>query len=208
MGVVPLVSGGIDSITMCKILEKREKKILPLFIDYGQHAAKKEWEACQILLEKCNLPPPTKADISGFGKLIPSGLTNPKKDIFKDAFLPCRNLLFLLVGAAFAYSNKEKTIAIGLLNERTHLFPDQTQEFIVNANFALNSALGDNFTILTPLINFTKSDSIKLAKHYKIPLDKTYSCHSGKDRYCGKCIACKGIINSGEKKSLQQFKLK
>jgi len=206
MGIVALVSGGIDSIVMCKIIERQGEKIIPLFVDYGQHAAEKEWAACQLLLKECNLPTPTKADLSGYGKLIPSGLTNLQKDIYKDAFLPCRNMLFLLIGAAFAYLHGEKTIAIGLLTEKAHLFPDQTQEFIVNMNFALNSALGDNLTIITPLINFTKSDVIKLAKHYKIPLDKTYSCHSGKDKYCGKCVACKEIINSGEKSSFPQFK--
>lgn len=205
MGIVVLVSGGIDSMVMCKIIEKQDDKILPLFVDYGQLAADKEWVACQKLLKECKLPTPTKVDLSGYGKLIPSGLTNKNKDIYNDVFLPGRNLLFLLVGAAFAYSHREKTIAIGLLLEEYHLFPDQTQEFIVNSNFALNSALGKDITIVTPLINFSKSDVIKLARRYKVPLDKTYSCHSGKDKYCGKCISCKEIIDSGVKDYFPQF---
>jgi len=205
MGIVVLVSGGIDSSVMCKIIEKQGEEITPLFIDYGQLAAKKEWEACQRVFKECKFPNPVKIDLRGYGKMIPSGLTNSQKDICKDVFLPGRNMLFLLVGAAYAFSHGEKTIAIGLLTEKTHLFPDQTEEFIVNANFALNSALEADLTIITPLINFTKHDVIELAKHYKIPLDKTYSCHSGRDRYCGQCVACKEIINSGEKGSFPQF---
>lgn len=205
MGIIALVSGGIDSAVMCKIIEKQGEEIFPLFVDYGQIAAKKEWSACQQLFKECKFPPPTKADLGGYGKLIPSGLTDINKDIFKNAFLPGRNMLFLLVGAAYACSLGERTIAIGLLSEKTHLFPDQTQEFIVNTNFALNSALGADIIILTPLINFSKPDTIKLALHYNIPLDKTYSCHSGLDKYCGKCISCREIIDSGEKESLPQF---
>ncbi|VVB53829.1 7-cyano-7-deazaguanine synthase [uncultured archaeon] len=205
MGIVALVSGGIDSAVMCKIIEKQGEKIFPLFVDYGQIAAKKEWSACQQLFTKCKFPPPIKVDLSGYGKLIPSGLTDINKDIFENAFLPGRNMLFLLVGTAYACSIGEKTIAIGLLSEKTHLFPDQTQEFITNTNFALNSALGYDTIIITPLINFSKSDTIKLACHYNIPLDKTYSCHSGNDKYCGKCISCREIINSGDKRFLPQF---
>lgn len=205
MGIIALVSGGIDSAVMCKIIEKQGESIFPLFMDYGQIAAKKEWSACQQLFKECKFPSPAKVDLSGYGKIIPSGLTDINKDIFKNAFLPGRNMLFLLVGAAYAHSLGEKTIAIGLLSEKTHLFPDQTREFIVNTNFALNSALGDDIIIVTPLINFSKPDTIKLACHYNIPLDKTYSCHSGHDKYCGKCISCREIIDSGEKESLPQF---
>lgn len=205
MGIVALVSGGIDSAVMCKIIEKQGEKIFPLFVDYGQIAAKKEWSACEQLFAECKFPPPIKADLSGYGKLIPSGLTDINKDISKNAFLPGRNMLFLLIGAAYALSFDERTIAIGLLSEKTHLFPDQTQEFIVNTNFALNSALGADITIVTPLINFFKFDTIKMARHYNIPLDKTYSCHSGLDKYCGKCISCREIIDSGEKESIPQF---
>lgn len=205
MGIVALVSGGIDSAVMCKIIEKQGEKIFPLFVDYGQIAAKREWSACQQVFAECKFPPPIKTDLSGYGKLIPSGLTDINRDILKNAFLPGRNMLFLLVGAAYAYSLGERTIAIGLLSEKTHLFPDQTQEFIVNTNFALNSALGVDIIIITPLINFSKPDTIKLARYYNIPLNKTYSCHSGQDKYCGKCVSCKEIIDSGEKESLPQF---
>lgn len=205
MGIIVLLSGGIDSVVMCKIIEKQGEEIFPLFIDYGQIAAKKEWSACQQLFNECKFPRPIKVDLNEYGKLISSGLTDTNKDIFKNAFLPGRNMLFLLVGAAYARSLGKKTIAIGLLSESTHLFPDQTLEFIVNANFALNSAMGADINIVTPLINFIKPEIIKLARYYNIPLDKTYSCHSGLTKYCGKCISCREIIDSGEKESFPQF---
>lgn len=205
MGVIALVSGGIDSTVMCKIIENEGETVIPLYINYGQLATEMEWSACKELYELCKLPSPNKLDIPGYGKFIHSGLTDESKNIEKDAFLPGRNLLFLLVGAAYAFSLGQEKVAIGLLSEKTHIFGDQTEGFIVNTNFALNSALEKNMILLTPLINFTKSDTVKLAKHYLIPLDKTYSCHSGKAKYCGHCISCKEIIDSGNKDDFPQF---
>lgn len=205
MGVVALVSGGIDSLVMCKLLEKEGQEIMPIFIDYGQLANEKEWASCRKVFEISNLPEPEKIDLNGYGKSIKSGITDSNKDIYTDAFLPGRNMLFLIVAASYAYQKGINSIAIGLLSEETHLFPDQTEEFIVNANFAINSALGDYMTILTPLINFGKNDVVILAKRFGLPIGQTYSCHSGKNTYCGKCISCKEIIDSAGMDSFPQF---
>lgn len=205
MAIVTLVSGGVDSIVMCKILLEDFDKVVPLFIDYGQLAASHEWAACQALLKECGLPEARRVDLSGYGRLLSSGITDKSKNIKEDAFLPGRNQLFISVGSALAYQEEADGVAIGLLSEKFHLFPDQTQEFIVNMNTAVNSALGKDITILTPLINFSKEDVIKLADKYKIPLSKTYSCHSGNRKYCGKCISCKEIIDSGQKDKFLQF---
>lgn len=206
MTFVTLVSGGIDSLVMAKIIEKEDNKQIPLFIDYGQLAAEKEWESCKKTFKDSNLPEPIKIDLSGYGKLITSGLTDSKKDIHDEAFLPGRNLLFLVVASAYAHQEGAQKIAIGLLSEELHLFPDQTNRFIVNTNVAVNEAMDDDLVIVTPLINFTKDEVIKLAKHYNLPLNDTYSCHSGNEKYCGECIACKEILGSPEGKALPQFK--
>jgi len=206
MTIITLVSGGIDSLVMAKIIEQEGEKQVPIHIDYGHLAREKEWSACKKILKICNLPEPIRVDLSGYGKLMPTGITDSQKDIYENAFLPGRNLLFLVVGASFAHYIGANKVAIGLLSEEFHLFPDQTEKFIVNTNFAINSALDSDITIITPLIAFGKNDVIKLAKHFKLPLHETYSCHSGNEMYCGKCISCKEILATGEKDSLPQFK--
>jgi len=206
MDVVVLVSGGLDSVVACKLIEKQGDRALPLFVDYGQLAAQKEWVACQELFNDCGLPVPERIDVNGFGRVISSGLTDRAKDIYKDAFLPCRNLLLLTVAGSYAYTKKCGAIAIGLLNEKLHLFPDQTEGFVVNANFAINAALDGNYIIVTPLAQFSKADVVKLAKEYEIPINKTYSCHLGNDMYCGECVSCKEILSSGEKDKFPQFR--
>lgn len=202
MKTVSLVSGGIDSLVMSKFMTIEGDEVLPIFIDYGQLAGEKEWSACQTIFKMSDLPLPTRIDLSGYGKLMPTGITDSSKQIHDQAFLPGRNLLFLVVASSYANFKKANKVAIGLLKD--HMFPDQTGEFIVNANIAVNTALNDQITIVTPLINFNKSEVIKLANHYNLPIGKTYSCHSGKELYCKECISCREILNSSGK-DLPQF---
>src|SRR5690606_27540133 len=146
-----LVSGGLDS-TMIGLMAKEDNiGHFPLFIDYGQRAAAKEWATCQVVHGQLGLPKPTKMDVSGFGQVIASGLTNSGMDVKNDAFTPGRNLLFLLMGSAYAYQVGASSVAIGLLAEQFSLFPDQRRSFLVHAEQAIEAALGRQIKVLTPL---------------------------------------------------------
>tara|TARA_R110001592_G_scaffold16881_12_gene71703 strand:+ start:24038 stop:24631 length:594 start_codon:yes stop_codon:yes gene_type:complete len=197
MSFVNLVSGGLDS-TLITIMAKEEGiDVSPLFINYGQLAAKKEWDTCKLLHEKLQLPTPINMNLSGYGQVIKSGLTSSDFNIKDQAFTPCRNFLFLLMGAAYAHQLNLTTVAIGLLNEEFSLFPDQTTEFIINAERAISSSLGKPIEIINPLSEFSKEDVIMLAKEKG--LIGTYSCHTGESEPCGQCIACLEFGNYLEK---------
>jgi len=188
MRIVVLASGGVDSSVMMLLLKKENHELFPLFIDYGQLSKEKEWMACQNICRYLGLEP-HRMDISGFGESIPSGITNNKFDIEKDAFLPTRNLLFLTLGAAYGYAKSANVIAIGLLSNP--IFPDQTVEFVQAAQRSISISLGVNIRILAPLISLDKLDTLRLARKYGLPLDLSYSCHSGNEEPCGRCISCK-----------------
>jgi len=188
MSIVTLVSGGLDSSLMAILAKENGQKQYPLFIDYGQLAAEKEWETCQKIHIKYDLPTPTKVDISGFGKTIPSGITNINFDIKKEAFLPGRNLIFLIIGAAYAIKKNAHAVCIGLLNEYTHIFPDQTNRFLYEAERIIEISFGQKVNVVAPLMDLYKKDVINLAKIKGI--NGTYSCHSGRNKPCGKCISC------------------
>ena len=118
MSIVNLASGGLDS-TLVSVLTREEGLHLhPLFLDYGQRAARAEWAACRRVHADLGLPNPTRMDISGFGSIVRSGLTSTTLDIHADAFTPTRNLLFLVVAGAFACEVGADSVAIGLLAER------------------------------------------------------------------------------------------
>lgn len=191
MRVIVLSSGGIDSSMMMQLLKKEDCRVFPLFIDYGQLAANAEWEACQKICKYLDLKP-SRMEISGFGRLISSGLTNHNLDIEKDTFLPTRNLLLLSVGAAYGYYKSAYVVAIGLLSNP--IFPDQTAEFVQGAQGAISKALGIDINILTPLIFLNKCDILLLARKYGLPVSTTYSCYSGTKEPCGHCSSCKERI--------------
>lgn len=198
MGIVTLVSGGHDSTLMSLMAQEEGIDLFPLFVDYGQLAATREWEACKRLHEKHGLPSVTRMDLSGFGKTIPSGITNSHLRINDDAFLPGRNLLLVLAGAAYAFKVQANGVAIGLLDPSQHLFPDQTREFAEACETMIEMAMGKHIRVLTPLIEFSKRDVLAMARSRG--LRETYSCHAGGDFPCGICVACVEIINAEKRR--------
>ena len=189
MSIVILVSGGLDSSLMMLMAAKEGIDLYPLFIDYGQINHKREWRACQHVHRAHGLPDPVCVKIPGWGKSFSSGLTDASKDVMIDAFLPNRNLLFLLVGSAHAYQVNADAVAIGLLNDSTHLFPDQTRNFLTEAEALLSHSLGREIRVIAPLMDFTKADVVASAE--RRGLTGTYSCHAGGQVPCGQCIACR-----------------
>ncbi|MCC6302181.1 MAG: 7-cyano-7-deazaguanine synthase [Gammaproteobacteria bacterium] len=188
MSLVNLVSGGLDS-TLIGVMAKEEGiEHFPLFIDYGQRAAHKEWETCKVVHNTLGLSAPVRMDLSGFGHLIASGLTREELDVKDDAFTPGRNLMFLLMGSAYAYQHGASSVAIGLLAEEFSLFPDQKPQFVAQAEATITAAMGRQIRVLIPLIEFGKADVVRLA-HAK-GIMGTYSCHTGNSEPCGRCIAC------------------
>jgi 7-cyano-7-deazaguanine synthase len=197
MGIVTLVSGGLDSTLVSVLIKEQGIEQHPLFIDYGQLCKNAEWDTCRSVHKKYDLPEPKLMNIKGFGETIASGLTNSNLRINEDAFLPGRNLLFLIVGAAYACQTDSNSVAIGLLSEEYHLFPDQTESFIKATESLINVAMQRNIKILTPLMQFSKEAVVKLAQDKKI--EGTYSCHAGTYPPCGKCVSCLEFKNSFKK---------
>jgi 7-cyano-7-deazaguanine synthase len=188
MSIVTLVSGGLDSTLVAKLAQEEGLHQHPLFIDYGQLARDRELAACRLAMDCLHLPQPEIAALSGFGKLIRSGLTDSNYHIINEAFTPGRNMLFLLMAAAYAYKVEADAISIGLLHEDTSLFPDQTASFLKEAEKMIALCMGKNITVLAPLSGFHKIDVVALAKEKG--LIGTYSCHKGEEIPCGACISC------------------
>ncbi|KJZ64368.1 7-cyano-7-deazaguanine synthase [Pseudomonas fluorescens] len=188
MSIVTLVSGGLDSTLVAQLAKEQGLQIFPLFVNYGQRALNRELAACKLAMHKLGLVEPEIADLSGYGRLIRSGLTDPSLHIIDDAFTPGRNMLFLLTAAAYAQQKNADAISIGLLHESTSLFPDQTSGFLAEAERMITLCMGRTIKVLAPLSSFTKPDVVALAAEKGI--DQTYSCHLGEEQPCGNCIAC------------------
>jgi 7-cyano-7-deazaguanine synthase len=189
VSLVTLMSGGLDSTLMAVLALESGVAQHPLFVNYGQRSLKRELAACRRAIRSWNLPKVKVADVAGFGNLIKSGLTDPTLHVMEDAFTPGRNMLFLLVAASYAYTVGADGVAIGLLDEDTSLFPDQTSTFLTQAEIVLRTCLGRPMNVVAPLAVFHKRDVVRMAT--KRGIESTYSCHSGKAKACGVCIACR-----------------
>ncbi len=177
---------------MAVLAHEDGQRQLPLFIDYGQLGRQKELAACKANLKKHGLPAPQVANMRGYGILVSSGLTDRSKDVFTNAFSPCRNLFFLTVAAAYAFQAGVSTVGIGLLDEACSVFPDQTKSFLWDVETVLTRSLGKPIRVAAPLMTLSKADVVRIAKAKGI--SATYSCHSGTETPCGVCIACREYI--------------
>jgi 7-cyano-7-deazaguanine synthase len=185
---VCLSSGGLDSTVCLHLLRESGIDALPVYVNYGQRNHVREWAALSAACDFNRFPKPVTFDFSSFGTIIKSGLTDATLRVNEDAFTPTRNLLFLVLAGAVARSRGVQNIVVGFLSERTAIFADQTDRFLKATELALTESLGSRIEIHCPLRDMTKQDVLRLARARGI--SDFYSCHSGTEVPCGKCVAC------------------
>src|SRR5260370_15539494 len=99
-----LSSGGLDSLLCLHLLRERGTSALTTFVNYGQINCSKELGSLLTACDKYDFPKPVIFDVSGFGAVIRTGLTDTSLRVNEDAFTPNRNMLFLLLASSLAYS--------------------------------------------------------------------------------------------------------
>ncbi len=83
------------------------------------------------------------------------------------------------------------------------MYPDNRREFFTNYQYMLESALPPRtkLQILTPLIDLSRTEIIRLGERYKVPFELTWSCYQGAEKPCGRCYGCAnrtaGFIEAG-----------
>jgi len=176
----------MDSSVLLAIMKSEGLDLLPLHVNYGQRSESQEWKACRTICALLGIREPERFNLQDLGR-IPSGLTDARMDI-DYAFFPTRNLLLLTIGAAVAYSRNIEMVAIGLI--RGAVFPDQTADFVRQAERTISRAIARQINIVAPLIELDKPDILLLGREYKVPTEETYSCYVGSETPCGSCAAC------------------
>lgn len=189
MKIICLASGGIDSSLLLFLLKKQKHDVIPLYVNYGHKSGKMEYASFTKICKHLKLKgiSITIKDL----KQIKSGLTDPTISAKDFPFFPARNLLLLTIGASYAFTKASRVVAISLLKDS--VFPDQKKNFVSDVEKSLASALGIKIKILTPFIKMNKLEILKLAKKYHFPIKLAYSCHVGKRKPCGQCMACKSL---------------
>lgn len=194
---IVLHSGGQDSTTCLAWTIKKFGKnaIETISFDYGQKH-KIELRAAQKIAQKLHLKN-TIIKTNIFAKLGKNALTHnlkikvPKKGL-PTTFVPGRNIFFLVVAAAYAYSQKIHNIIVGVCQTDYSGYPDCRNGTIKSLEKTLSQGMDWEFKIHTPLMNLTKAETIKLIKrlgNFDL-LKLTHTCYEGKSLPCKKCPAC------------------
>jgi 7-cyano-7-deazaguanine synthase len=195
-----LLSGGQDSTTCLFWAKKKFGKVETVSFDYGQRHRIELQGAKKIagLAQVKN----TVVVIKEFESIKNSALLDSSAKVgakhklnrkLPATFVPGRNILFLTIAAALAYTKGIKNIVIGVSQVDYSGYPDCRGEFIRSMEKALGLGMEYPIKIHAPLIKLDKKGTVILAQ--KLGALKymayTHTCYEGKKPPCGKCPACK-----------------
>jgi len=195
---VVLLSGGIDSTTTLYLAKKKGYKCAALIFDYGQRHRKEVDRASRISrmsgtpykIVKIKLPW-NGSSLLDKKKRIPAHRKISSKKI-PSTYVPARNTIFLSFALSFAEATGAKAVFIGANAVDFSGYPDcRPSYYRALRKLAREGMKEKDIRILTPLINLSKSDIIKLGKKLGAPLHLTWSCYSGGNKPCGVCDSCR-----------------
>ena len=198
---------------MCLALAAGEDDaVVALTFDYGQRHGV-EIDRARLIAERygaewlC-----VRLDASRWGgsALTDSSMAVPvdgvDTDVIPVTYVPARNLIFLSVAMGIAEARDADAVYLGINALDYSGYPDCRPEFVESfrrtAALALKRGVeGRPVDIVTPLIDLTKADIVRLGLEVGAPLELTWSCYLGGDRPCGECDACrlraKGFAEAG-----------
>ena len=197
---VILLSGGLDSLVALGYLSKNKDYDinLALTFDYGQKSVRSEIETSKKIAEYYKvahkiitldwLKDITKTGLVG-SEEIPLDSFGTKKSA-QLVWVPNRNALFLNIAACFCDSYGYNTIIYGANKDEAGNFPDNTEEFRKQITLCFTSSTMVQPKVIAPLINYSKSDIVRIAVEDSMPLELVRSCYNSGELHCGKCESC------------------
>jgi len=193
---IVLLSGGIDSTTTLYLAKKQSYKCSALIFDYGQRH-KKEIRAAVEVAKRAKVAyrvirislPWKGSSLLDIKKKIP---INRKFKGIPSTYVPARNTIFLSFALSYAEATDAEAIFIGAHALDFSGYPDCRPEYFKSFQRVVEKGTKKkNIKILTPLINMTKAEIIRLGIKLGAPLDLTWSCYKGGKRPCGVCDSCR-----------------
>lgn len=188
-----LASGGLDSTVLAYKLLSEGKKVLPVFLKYGQHFADTEYNTLLDVLPPSLLPHVKVINIEDIYKHSHSRMIKEPNlwlDEVKadDLYLPYRNLLFLSIASSLAQTLGAKEVYSAFINSNHAKEIDCSKEFFDKLSEILTEY--GSIDIKMPFRDLSKADVIELGISLDVPIVKTYSCQASSKTPCGVCPNC------------------
>ncbi len=194
------LSGGMDSCVTAAIANL-DYELALLHINYGQRTEKRELSAFNDIADFYNVEKRLVIDYSHLAEIGGSSLTDFSREVTKadlsakhipSSYVPFRNANILSACTSWAEVLGAQTIFIGAVYEDSSGYPDCRPEFFKAFEEVINVGTKPetNIRIVTPVINFSKSEIVKKGVELNAPLQLTWSCYKNEDEACGECDSC------------------
>jgi 7-cyano-7-deazaguanine synthase len=188
-----LVSGGLDSTTLCYLFIKNNIDFIPLIINYGQHCFKTELERLKQVLPENYVSKIEILDVSDIYKYSNSKFikaTNlwDEKITAEDLYIPYRNVLILTIAASFARTLGLNYVYSAFINSNHAKEIDCSNDFFNNLEKLLKEY--GSVKIEMPFKELSKFEVAKLGIELGAPIGKTFSCQASPEIPCGACPNC------------------
>jgi 7-cyano-7-deazaguanine synthase len=169
-----LMSGGIDSSALAYHLLSQGFFVEGRFVDYGQLAAKPEFEAVCAIAKHLEISV-QKIVITGLGS---SG----------SGELVGRNAL-LIFSVLFGIQGQPGLLGIGV-HAGTAYF-DCSPDFVTTVDKLVAEHTDGKVSVVAPFLGWSKKDVFDYFVASGLPVEVTFSCEAGTIPTCGVCASCR-----------------
>ena len=211
---VVLLSGGLDSTTTLAQAIDDGCTVTALSFRYGQRHSR-ELKSAAAVAEFYNVRHViVDIDLSMFRSALTREDINVPENREESqmgsdipvTYVPARNIIMMSVAAGLCESVDADRIYIGANVIDYSGYPDCRPEFFYAFQKMLEVGTkagveGHPIKIMTPILDCSKADIVRLGKKLGAPLHMTWSCYEGGEKACGKCDSCqlrlKGFEQAG-----------
>ncbi len=203
---IALVSGGLKSAVMVTA-ERSRYELLLLHVRTGTRASAGELDAFNSLCEawganrKMVVSLPHLAELSGHPLFDTKASLEDmlSREDLRDGFIPGLMPSLIDVAAICAVRAGAARILVGACEHLVASSPgqvcsvDQQREYFQACNESLAIASGGSNPpqVVTPLIDLSVGEIIKLGNRLKAPMEHTWSCLLDGENQCGRCVGCR-----------------
>ena len=205
---VVLLSGGMDSCVSTAIARERHGNgnLALLHAGYGQRTQARERHAFEDIADFYGVRERLVVQLDHFRAIGGSALTDknilvPENEfgapglhgsIIPVTYVPFRNAHFLSVAVSWAEALGAGAIYIGAVAEDSSGYPDCRPEYyrVFQELIRAGTRTETQIEIMTPVIQWKKSEIIRRGIELGAPLHLTWSCYQSEDIACGACDSC------------------
>ena len=200
---VVLLSGGLDSTTTVAKALADGCEVTAISFRYGQRHTRELVSAENVCRHYGIAHTIIDLNLSSFR----SALTREDLDVPMDregeldaeipiTYVPARNIIFLSIAAGLCESMDADRIYIGANVVDYSGYPDCRPEFFRAFEDMISKGTkagveGNPIKVVTPILDMSKADIVRLGKELGAPLHLSWSCYNGGDRACGHCDSCR-----------------